>query len=216
MQQHGRLFFTLTGLPHKGSLSYHFKRTLHKLGMHRAMDIAPQVLRHIIIDERSCAKPVAGPSDRDASLVMGNSEKAWVASYQLSRWDGRAAQRAADEMQSWRAAISCSCQNLCHIGIYENFLISQACKLKLWSGSACDVFALCLQLRLKAPSLELCTGMPFPPQATTHGHAQSSNMCTAFQESMVALDPVDPFELDSLELICSIGSALKVSRRGCL
>ena len=105
VQQHGRLVFTPTGLPHKGSLSYHFKRMLHKLGMPRAMDIAPQVLRHIFTDERSCANPVAGPSDRDASLVMGNSEKAWAASYQLSRWHGRAAQRAADEMQSWGAAL---------------------------------------------------------------------------------------------------------------
>ena len=69
------------------------------------MDIAPQVLRHIFIHDRSSANPMAGPSDRDASLVMGNSEKAWAAFYQLSRWDGRAAQRAADEMQSWRAAL---------------------------------------------------------------------------------------------------------------
>ena len=37
--------------------------------------------------------------------MMGNSVAAWGAWYQLSRWDGRAAQRAADEMQPWRAAM---------------------------------------------------------------------------------------------------------------
>ena len=104
-QQHGRVFFTPTGLPHANSLSYHFKRILVKLGMPESTDICPQHLRHIFIDERSAANPVAGPNDRGAALVMGNSVAAWGAWYQLSRWDGRAAQRAADEMQPWRAAM---------------------------------------------------------------------------------------------------------------
>ena len=105
VQEHGRVFFTPTGLPHTGSLSYHFRRILQSFGMPRALAIAPQTLRHIFIDERSAASPVAGPNDRDASLVMGNSVAAWGAWYQLSRWDGRAAQRAADQMQPWRAAM---------------------------------------------------------------------------------------------------------------
>lgn len=99
---HERVFFTPTGIPHRQNLSYHFKRILMQLG---SLPIAPQHLRHIFIEERRDRNPVAGPSDRGASLVMGNSLGAWAAWYDLSRWDGRAAQRAVDDMQPWRAAM---------------------------------------------------------------------------------------------------------------
>ena len=104
-QLHGLVFFTRTGIPHPNSMSLYFNSVMKRLGMPQQLHIAPQNLRHIFIEERLGVSSVPGPSDRGASLVMGNSVGAWRSWYELSRWDGRSAQRAVDDMQTWRAAI---------------------------------------------------------------------------------------------------------------
>ena len=80
----------------------YWKGLLEKAGSHA--QFPPQRLRHIFVDERRGADRVAGPSDRGAAMVMGNSERTWDAIYDI-RFHRRHAQHAVDAMTVWRSSL---------------------------------------------------------------------------------------------------------------
>ena len=67
-------------------------------------NLAPSLLRHVFVDERKSKARVAGPEDKGAAHVMGNSERQWEESYDL-KFDTREAQAAVDAMDTWRCGV---------------------------------------------------------------------------------------------------------------
>lgn len=64
----------------------------------------PSQLRHIFVDERCSSDSSAGPSNKAAARIMGNSVERWEISY-----DKNVHQRSVEEgvkaMQQWREAL---------------------------------------------------------------------------------------------------------------
>ena len=104
-QQHGRVFFTRTGLVHRDSMATFWHAVMHRLGLPVSVKMSPQTMRHIFVGERTGPDAKAGPSDAAASQLMGNSVRAWERYYNLANFDGKTAQEAIEQMQPWRAAM---------------------------------------------------------------------------------------------------------------
>ena len=56
------------------------------------------------MDERRSTDKAAGPSDTGSQMLMANSERQWVSSYDLN-YNGRESQQAVDRMPLWRGAM---------------------------------------------------------------------------------------------------------------
>ena len=68
-------------------------------------------LRHIFVDERRSLNRAQGPADAEAAMVMGNSTRAWVRSYDL-RFQRRGAENAVNAMPAWQQDMLASSQSL--------------------------------------------------------------------------------------------------------
>ena len=71
-----------------------------------AEHLPPSMCRHIFVDERRSDDRAEGPSDKGASMAMGNSQKAWDTSYEKQRhFHPRDCQQAVNAMDIWRGSL---------------------------------------------------------------------------------------------------------------
>ncbi|KAK9831793.1 hypothetical protein WJX74_009426 [Apatococcus lobatus] len=105
-QPHPFLFLTKSG----GSLdSNHgasqltdiFQGYMGRLG---CKQVSPGTCRHIFVVDRKANQGMPGPSNKDAAIVMGHSQKQWdLGIYDVARFS-TASQLAVDSMTAWRKA----------------------------------------------------------------------------------------------------------------
>lgn len=70
----------------------------------------PGQLRHIFVDERCSAEAVAGPSNKGAARIMGNSTERWAISYDRNL-PQREVNAAVSAMQQWREQLLALCED---------------------------------------------------------------------------------------------------------
>jgi len=91
-----------------------------------AEHLPPSMCRHIFVDERRSDARAQGPSDKGASMAMGNSESAWDQHYDKQRhFNPRDCQEAVNAMDIWRDSMLASSSSQ---GKY-NLAIQSSCNL---------------------------------------------------------------------------------------
>ena len=100
----GHIFMDQNGRPMEKAacLTHYWGHMLAQMGS--KAKFPPNRLRHIFVDERRSKQRVEGPTDKDASKVMGNSEVQWDRAYDLRAFK-RDTRAAVEAMPTWRAAM---------------------------------------------------------------------------------------------------------------